>query len=72
MYLRADLGKEIIIVNVGRPHGLIHIGHKTEIRTTENCPGQGGAGEPADFLIDLLPASHHDFHILPRHSGNGS
>ena len=35
MYLGTQFGEQVIIVNVGAPHRLVHVGHQAYIGMTE-------------------------------------
>ena len=65
MDLRSDLGEQVIVVDVRRPHRLVHVGHEAYIGFTEHRPCQGRAGEDPDLFIHLISCAHDEAHILP-------
>ena len=69
MDFRADFGKEVIVVNVGAPHGLVHVGHKAHIGVAEDGTRAGGIGKDTHFLRNLLTGAHDGFHHLPADAG---
>ena len=64
MDFRADFGEEVIVVKVGAPHGLVHVGHKANIRAAEDGTGTGCIGKNANFLRYLLTRAHYGFDAL--------
>ena len=64
MDFRAYLGKEVVVVEVGAPHGLVHVGHEAHGRLPEDAAGAGGIGINPHFLRYLLPGAHHGAHVL--------
>ena len=65
--LRTDLGEEVIIVNVGAPHGLVHVCHETHVRVAEDGACPRCVCVDLEFLGNLLTCAHDGLHVLTRH-----
>ena len=64
MDFRADFGEEVIIVDVGAPHGLVHVGHEAYGGTAQDAAGAGGIGINPYLLRDLFTGAHDGAHVL--------
>ena len=65
MDFRADLGEEVVIVDIGAPHRLVHVGHQAYVGVAKDGAGACGIGIDAYFLRDFLPCAHDGTDILP-------
>ena len=66
------LREEVVVVDVRAPHGLVHVGHQSDIGVAENRACLGGLRERPDLFSDLLTRAHHCLDILPRNTAHTS
>ena len=71
MNLRTYFREQVIVVDIGGPHCLIHICHKSDSGLAQYGSGVGGPGEYSYLFIDLIPRAHYSLHVTAGYSGNG-